>query len=60
MDLYNLCSELVFTVSEEGTSGLQTAPMFGVSGSAYLYGCRIESLCVWKPIHLFKLQNLLI
>lgn len=46
MDLYNLCSELVFTVSKEGTSGSQTALMFGVSGSAYLYGCRIESVCV--------------
>lgn len=44
MDLYILCSELVFTVSNGEMSGGRTILMLCVS--VYLYGCLIRGVCV--------------
>lgn len=46
MDLYSLCSELVFTVSNGGMSGGRTILMLCVS--VYLYGCLIRGVCVCR------------
>lgn len=46
MDLYILCSELVFTVSNGGMSGGRTILMSCVS--VYLYGCLIRGVCVCR------------
>lgn len=43
MDLYILCSELVFTVSNGEMSGGRTVLMSCVS--VYLYGCLIRGVC---------------
>lgn len=43
MDLYILCSELVFTVSNGDMSGGRTILMLCVS--VYLYGCLIKGVC---------------
>lgn len=43
MDLYILCSELVFTVSNGGMSGGRMILMSCVS--VYLYGCLIRGVC---------------